>query len=396
MLFFVFLPYLGAKKMQDNDERTALCALNRVLGYQPVTGHGLMAAFGSAMNVFRQDPDTLRMALGADRAVAEQLTPRELEWAARELEKIREQGFRFIAFGDEDYPELLSECPDPPLGLYFNGSTPPAGVFGLRPAIAVVGTRDLSPYGREWCRRIVLAMGESSGAPLIVSGLAFGADAVAHRTALECGLPTVGVMATGIEKVYPWQHESLAGEIVRTPGSAVVTDYPTGSAPVALNFIRRNRIIAGLTRATVVIESKTKGGSLLTAKYANDYDRDVYALPGRVGDLRSAGCNSLIRQRMADIITDPEDLVERLGLGKTLRRRKEGLELLLQRKYGPDSPLIPFALLVKGKPGISYEEIVREKGWSWGTVLEYAGTLEADGFLHTDLLQRCTIPAKNA
>jgi len=396
VLFFVFLPYLGAKKMQDNDERTALCALNRVLGYQPVTGHGLMAAFGSAMNVFRQDPDTLRMALGADRAVAEQLTPRELEWAARELERIREQGFRFIAFGDEDYPELLSECPDPPLGLYFNGASSPAEVFGLRPAIAVVGTRDLSPYGREWCRRIVLAMGESSGAPLIVSGLAFGADAVAHRTALECGLPTVGVMATGIEKVYPWQHESLAGEIVRTPGSAVVTDYPTGSAPVALNFIRRNRIIAGLTRATVVIESKTKGGSLLTAKYANDYDRDVYALPGRVGDLRSAGCNSLIRQRMADIITDPEDLVERLGLGKTLRRRKEGLELLLQRKYGPDSPLIPFALLVKGRPGISYEEIVREKGWSWGTVLEYAGTLEADGFLHTDLLQRCTIPAKNA
>ena len=396
MLFFVFLPYLGAKKMQDNDERTALCALNRVLGYQPVTGHGLMAAFGSAMNVFRQDPDTLRMALGADRAVAEQRTPRELEWAARELEKIREQGFRFIAFGDEDYPELLSECPDPPLGLYFNAASSPAEVFSLRPAIAVVGTRDLSPYGREWCRRIVLAMGESSGAPLIVSGLAFGADAVAHRTALECGLPTVGVMATGIEKVYPWQHESLAGEIVRTPGSAVVTDYPTGSAPVALNFIRRNRIIAGLARATVVIESKTKGGSLLTAKYANDYDRDVYALPGRVGDLRSAGCNSLIRQRMADIITDPEDLVERLGLGKTLRRRKEGLELLLQRKYGPDSPLIPFALLVKGKPGISYEEIVREKGWSWGTVLEYAGTLEADGFLHTDLLQRCTIPAKNA
>ena len=396
MLFFVFLPYLGAKKMQDNDERTALCALNRVLGYQPVTGHDLMVAFGSAMNVFRQDTDTLRMALGADRAVAEQLTPRELDWAARELEKIREQGFRFIAFGDEDYPGLLSECPDPPLGLYFNAASSPAEVFGLRPAIAVVGTRDLSPYGREWCRRIVLAMGESSGAPLIVSGLAFGADAVAHRTALECGLPTVGVMATGIEKVYPWQHESLAGEIVHTPGSAVVTDYPTGSAPVALNFIRRNRIIAGLTRATVVIESKTKGGSLLTAKYANDYDRDVYALPGRVGDLRSAGCNSLIRQRMADIITDPEDLVERLRLGKTLRRRKEGLELLLQRKYGPDSPLIPFALLVKGKPGISYEEIAREKGWSWGTVLEYAGTLEADGFLHTDLLQRCTIPAKNA
>jgi hypothetical protein len=98
---------------------------------------------------------------------------------------------------------------------------------------------------------------------------------------------------------------------------------------------------------------------------------------------------------MADIITTPEDLVERLGLGKTLRRRKEGLEVLLQRKYGPESPLVRFALLVKGRPGISFEEMVRETGWSWGSVLEYAGTLEADGFLHTDLLQRCTIPVKN-
>ena len=380
--------------MQDNDERTALCALNRVLGYQPVTGHLLMEHFGSAAAVFRQDPDTLREALGADRALAEQLTPRELEWADKELQKVREQGFRFIACGDDDYPGLLAECPDPPLGLYFNAASSPAEVFGLRPAIAVVGTRDLSPYGREWCRRIVLAMGESAGAPLIVSGLAFGADAVAHRTALECGLPTVGVMATGIEKIYPWQHEPLAAEMVRSPGCAVVTDYPTGSAPVALNFIRRNRIIAGLSRATVVIESKTKGGSLITAKYACDYNRDVYALPGRADDVRSAGCNSLIRQRMADIVTDPEDLVERLGLGKTARRRKAGLEALLGRKYGADSPLIRLVLVVKGHPGISLDEIVRETGWSWPEVQERAAILETDGFLETDLLRRCTIPAK--
>jgi DNA processing protein len=230
--------------------------------------------------------------------------------------------------------------------------------------------------------------------PCIVSGLAFGADGIAHRTALECGLPTVGVMATGIEKVYPWQHAELAGEMVRTPGCAVVTDYPSGSSPVALNFIRRNRIIAGLSRATIVIESKTKGGSLITAKYACDYNRDVFALPGRADDLRSAGCNSLIRQRMADIITDPEDLVERLGLGKTLRRRKAGLETLLGRKYGADSPLIPLALTVKGHPGISLEEIVRETGWTWPEVQERAALLETDGFLETDLLGRCTIPAK--
>ena len=173
-----------------------------------------------------------------------------------------------------------------------------------------------------------------------------------------------------------------------------MTDYPTGSAPVALNFIRRNRIIAGLSRATVVIESKTKGGSLITAKYACDYNRDVYALPGRADDVRSAGCNSLIRQRMADIVTDPEDLVERLGLGKTARRRKAGLEALLGRKYGTDSPLIRLALTIKGHPGISLDEIVRETGWSWPEVQERAAILETDGFLETDLLRRCTIPAK--
>jgi DNA processing protein len=162
-----------------------------------------------------------------------------------------------------------------------------------------------------------------------------------------------------------------------------------------LNFIRRNRIIAGLSRATLVIESKSKGGSLITARYANEYNRDVFALPGRAGDVRSEGCNSLIRHRMADIITDPEDLVERLGLGKPARRRKAGLEMLLKQKYGPDSPLVALGLLVKGRPGISLEEIAAETGWSWPEVMERAGRLETDGLLETDLLQRCTIPAKN-
>ena len=396
MLFFRLFPYLGGKKtMVQTDERTALCALNRVLGYLPAAGHALIGCFGSAAAVFREKPAALREALGPHRDFADQLDGKLLDWAAGELDRIQSNGFRFIGYGEEDYPDLLAECPDPPLGLYFNATSPPAAVFSLRPAVAVVGTRDLSPYGREWCRRILQTMSEASVQPCIVSGLAFGADGVAHRTALQCGLPTVGVMATGIDKIYPWQHTELAGQMVRTPGCAVVTDYPSGSSPVALNFVRRNRIIAGLAMATVVIESKTKGGSLITAKYACDYNRDVYALPGRAEDLRSAGCNSLIRQRMADIITDPEDLVERLGLGKPARRRKAGLEAILVRKYGPESPLVRMALLVKGRPGITLEEAARNLAWSWPEVMERAGILESDGFLETDLLQRCTIPAKN-
>ena len=382
--------------MIDTDERTALCALNRALGYVPAAGHALLGAFGSAAAVFRADEASRREVLGTYRDAAYQIDGRLLAWAAGELERMKKEGFRFIGLGEEDYPSLLAECEDPPLGLYFNGCSSPTEVFELRPCIAIVGTRDISPYGRDWCRRLVLAMGEASVPPVIVSGLAFGADGIAHKTALECGLPTVGVMATGIETVYPWQHAELAGQMVRTPGSAVVTDYPTGSSPVALNFIRRNRIIAGLTRATVVIESKTKGGSLITAKYACDYNRDVYALPGRADDVRSAGCNSLIRQRMADIITDPDDLVERLGLGKTARRRKAGLEALLGRKYGLGSPLVQLALLVKSRPGITLEEVARETGWAWPEVQERAAILETDGYLETDILRRCTIPTKIA
>ena len=382
--------------MIDTDERTALCALNRALGYVPAAGHALLGAFGSAAAVFRADEASRREVLGTYRDAAYQIDGKLLAWAAGERERMKKEGFRFIGLGEEDYPSLLAECEDPPLGLYFNGCTSPTEVFEMRPGIAIVGTRDISPYGRDWCRRLVLAMGEASVPPVIVSGLAFGADGIAHRTALECGLPTVGVMATGIETVYPWQHAELAGQMVRTPGCAVVTDYPTGSSPVALNFIRRNRIIAGLTRATVVIESKTKGGSLITAKYACDYNRDVYALPGRADDVRSAGCNSLIRQRMADIITDPDDLVERLGLGKTVRRRKAGLEALLGRKYGLGSPLVQLALLVKSRPGISLEEVARETGWAWPEVQERAAILETDGYLETDILRRCTIPTKIA
>lgn len=382
--------------MLEKDELTALCALNKALGYVPAAGHALLARFGAAAPVFTQKNGAVREALGNYRDFADQLDGKLLEWAEKELERIEEGGFRFIGFGDGDYPSLLAECEDPPLGLYFNAGSSPTAVFEMRPCISVVGTRDLSPYGRDWCRRLVLAMGEASVPPCIVSGLAFGADGIAHRTALECGLTTVGVMATGIEKVYPWQHTELAAQMVRTPGCAVVTDYPSGSSPVALNFIRRNRIIAGLSRATVVVESRTKGGSLITAKYACDYNRDVYALPGRADDVRSAGCNSLIRQRMADIITDPEDLVERLGLGKTARRRKAGLEAILGRKYGVDSPLVKMGLLVKGHPGVTLEEIVRETGWSWPEVQERAAILETDGFLETDILRRCTIPAKIA
>ena len=355
------------------DTKICLCALNRALGYQPAAEKRLL-----------EGPDALSR-------LEEKLSREDLEWAEKEMEALERSGDRFIALTDEDYPALLAECPDPPVGLYFRSCSTPTEVFGFSQAIAVVGTRDLSPYGREWCERLVRAMAGTRNPPLIVSGLAYGADAVAHRSALENGLSTVGVMATGIDAVYPWRNMDIAEKIRTTPRCALVTDYPRGTEPVALNFMRRNRIIAGLTAATIVIESKTKGGSLITAKYANDYNRDVYALPGRADDIRSAGCNSLIHTHMAEIITDPEDLVERLGLGLVTKAGKAGLKEYLERKYGPRDERTQLAMLVKEQRGIDCTELCRRFGWSWEKTMAVTGMLEMDGIITRDLSGKCRI-----
>ena len=429
MLFFVFPPYLGG--MSTYDETVALCALNKIFGYHPHLALDLMEQNGSALTLF--DGKLAAEAPLADAQVGRdvfpsaknyadatgntsrppaitsllpQLVPSQLEWAAKELEKVQGLGCRFISIMDDDYPSALRECPGPPLGLYMKASSSPAEIFGLRPMVAFVGTRDLSPYGKAWCSKLVRAIAEAHVQPSIVSGLALGTDGVAHRTALDCGLPTIGVMATGIDAVYPWQHEKLASEMVGTPGSTLLTDYPLDTSPVALNFVRRNRIIAGLVSAVVVVESKTKGGSLLTAKYAVEYSRDVFAVPGRLDDVRSAGCNSLIASEMARIVTSPEQLVDALGLGGARRHRGDGgswvtsqagdppekvLQALLARKYGPGSPLVGIGLAVMQQRGITPGELAATVRRPYGEVLAGIGTLEADGFLTTDLLQRCSI-----
>lgn len=388
--------------MNTTDENVAMCALNRIFGYHPSLALELIREAGSPLALFdgsftqgRQHPELLG-----------RLVPSELDWARKELEQVRKNGYRFLSLADEDYPSPLKECPDPPLGLYLNGTSAPAEIFGFRPMVAFVGTRDLSLYGKAWCEKLVKTLSETRVQPCIVSGLALGADEVAHRTALSCGLPTIGVMATGIDKVYPYQHERLAMEVVRSPGSALVTDYPAGTSPLALNFMRRNRIIAGLSSAVVVVESKVKGGSLMTARYALEYSRDVYAVPGRLDDSRSAGCNSLIRTQMAQIVTSAEDLADALGMGGPRRHRAAGgswvtdrpedtpeerLRHALVRKYSAGSPLIPVALAVFRQRGIGIEELVQSLHRPYGDILAAVGTLEADGVVCTDFLRRCSL-----
>lgn len=395
MLFFVFMPYLAG--MKTREEMAALCALNKIFGNHPRLGLSLLESVSDPAELFRRS-----QSIPAHPELGKELSAASLDWGFKELEKLDAGGFRFIGINSDDYPPALREIPDPPLGLYVNGSSPPAEIFSLRPMIAVVGTRDLSPYGRTWCQRLVGEMARCQVQPCIVSGLAFGADAVAHRTALECGLPTTGVMATGIDRIYPYQHQELAVRMVGTPGCALVTDYPMETAPVAWNFIRRNRIISALARAVVVVESKSKGGSLLTAKYAVEYDREVFALPGRADDMRSAGCNSLIREQMASLILSPETLVADLGL--VPRRRAAsigpggspgGVADLLRRRFGPDSPLTAICLAIRSNPGITPDGLLPivnngiRHSLTIADLFQAISLLESDGIITTDVLGRC-------
>ena len=387
--------------MNYTDEHLALCALNKIFGYHPHIAVGLIEKAGSALQLFSGEwtqgeshPELL-----------EQLVPSALDWARKELARLN-GGFRFLAVIDEDYPSALRECDDPPLGIYINCSCSPAEIFEMRPMVGIVGTRDISPYGTLWCQKLVRAMADAKVQPCIVSGMALGADGIAHRTALECGLPTIGVMATGIDSIYPWQHERLAVDIVGRPGCCLVTDYPLGTSPVALNFLRRNRIIAGLVSAVVVIESKTKGGSLMTAKYAVNYSRDVFAVPGRLDDVRSAGCNSLIACEMARIVASPEQLVADLGLsggqpyrspGGSWMTSQEGdppsavLRAALNRRFGPGSPLIETALAIQANQGLTVDDLAGLLRRPYPAVLADVGALEANGIITTDLLRRCSL-----
>lgn len=387
--------------MKDFDqERVALCTLNRIFGYEPSITHRLLDGLGSASALFEMDRRSREDLLGPYSKHLHEINETALRQSERELEELSRHGCRFLGITEEGYPALLKECEDAPAGLYIRSDSPDSQLFSSRPSIAVVGTRDLSLYGREWCRRLVEAMARSSRPPIIVSGFALGTDIVAHATALECGLPTLAVLPTGITDVYPRRHWRWAERLAATPGCALLTDYPPGTGAIAINFLRRNRIIAGLSSATLLIESKRKGGGLITADFAFNYSRDVYALPGRVDDIRSEGCNALIKQHKAEPILDPESLLEDLGLGSATRRTAKLLREEIRTLYeGSMSPgeidfLIAVADCIKKNRGITPDEISARMGCDPSKVAVATGLLEADGIIETDLMLGCGIKTK--
>jgi DNA processing protein len=204
-------------------------------------------------------------------------------------------------------------------------------------------------------------------------------------------------MATGPENVYPYRHRSFADEMCQIPGCALVTDYPPGTAPLAVHFIRRNRIIAGLSEATVLIESKIKGGGMMTARLAFSYDRDVYALPGRVDDIRSQGCNLLIRSKVAEPLTSVPEFLDSLGMkagsSAGAATDREILELTYKSSAAADrvDQMARLLTIIRKNRGITIEELAEVSALGYARTVELTSRLETDGFICTDLLQRCSI-----
>lgn len=220
--------------------------------------------------------------------------------------QLERKGVQFLTREDKGYPANLEQRNDPeaPTLLYVLSITPAQELFKDKVFVSVSGTRDASPYGLAVTSQAIADLATLDRKPVIVSGLALGIDAQAHRTALQNDMPTIAVLPTGIDVVYPRQHNALAEQLATTPGCALVTDYPPETPPMAINFLRRNRIIATLGDVLLVPESKHKGGAMVTARLAADRNRQVYAVPGRITDIRSAGCNDLIREGIAEILDD--------------------------------------------------------------------------------------------
>ena len=276
--------------------------------------------------------------LGSGKAVYEQ--HRELaHWddalhrAAAEMEFITKNNIRVLTMQDDDYPARLRECPDAPIILYYKGEAD----LNQRHIINIVGTRHCTSYGQDLVRRFITDLRQLCPDVLIVSGLAYGIDICAHRHALEMGFETVGVLAHGLDQIYPPHHRDTAVEMVKHGG--LLTEYVSQTQALPNNFRQRNRIVAGISDATVLVESAIKGGGLITCRIAQEYGRDVFAFPGAVGMPYSEGCNKMIRNNTAALITSAQDLMESMGW-QTLKQQPEAVERELFPDLSPEEKAV--------------------------------------------------------
>lgn len=283
-----------------------LIALLEISGIGSSIARKLIEEYGSASAVFSLSLEKYKELGTVGRNIIEAIE-KELVFniAKDQVDYCETNGIEVLGFKDANYPQRLSHCSDAPLLLYYKGSSD----LNSRKIVGIVGTRNATSYGKSMCKNVVEELAEQN--VLIVSGLAYGIDVNAHQQAINYNTPTVGVLAHGLDTIYPKAHSSIANRMMSNGG--LLTEYKIKTSPNRENFPKRNRIVAGMCDAIIVIESAISGGSMITAKLGNDYSRDVFAIPGRLGDKYSEGCNHLIKTNQAHLLQASKDISYILG-----------------------------------------------------------------------------------
>lgn len=281
----------------------------------PILAKRLISTIGDPVEIFKERKHVLRSISGVgNRLVSSLFDSQSLRIAEKEMENLIKYKIRYRYFLDQDYPKLLQHCIDAPILLFEQGKID----LNNRRIISVVGTRNSSSYGRDFCKELIEDLAPFN--PLIVSGFAYGSDICAHRAAMDTGLQTIAVLAHGLSQLYPNSHRKYVDQIKQNGG--FLTEFPYLESPRREYFLRRNRIVAGISEATIVIESAEKGGSLVTADIANSYNREVFAVPGKASDIYSRGCNNLIRYHKANLLQSASDIIKMLNWDIPLKERQ--------------------------------------------------------------------------
>jgi DNA processing protein len=348
-------------------------ALTLVPNIGDVQAKILVQHFGEAGSVFKAKTTQLEKLEGIGEIRARSIKDfNEFHLAEAELKFIEKYKIRTLFLTDDAYPRRLLNCYDSPTLLFYKGTAN----LNSSKIIAVVGTRSNTDYGKAFTEKLVKDLAAQD--VLIVSGLAYGIDAIAHKAAVKNGLPTIGVVGHGLNKIYPAQNAELAKEMI-TEGGGILTEFFHDTKPDKHNFPLRNRIVAGMSDATIMIESSVKGGSMITAKLADGYNRDVFAVPGRSTDKVSAGCNHLIKYNKAILLTDADELLNVMGWDEKKTKPKKQRELFIE--LTPEEKNI--IALLQQKEAVHIDEININSGLSSSTVANAILNLELQGIVQS-------------
>ena len=342
-----------------NNELLHQLALTLVPNIGDVQAKILIQHFGEVSAIFKAKTSALEKIEGIGSVRAKSIKEfDDFDIAEKEQEFIEKYKIKTFFLTDKDYPKRLLNCYDSPTLLFYKGIAD----LNAPKIVAIVGTRTNTEYGKQFTEKLVKDLSELN--ITIISGLAFGIDAMAHKAALKHGLPTVGVVGHGLDKIYPSENSSLAKEMIKEEGG-ILSEFFSGTKPDKHNFPLRNRIVAGISDATVVVETNIKGGSMITGNLANAYNRDVFAVPGRTTDTKSSGCNHLIKYNKAILLTDADELLELMGWKeKSKTKTKKQKELFIE--LTPEEKQV--VQLLQAKETVSIDEINLSSGLSSSTI----------------------------